>query len=234
MELKEKLKKDISFLKKCRIFGVDWNNLEIHYDIDQYYIYIPTVDNKHVVIFDELYNVIGIERNSGNINDKVGSRVSLYETPVIDFSYPFVSYSIKNILEVSKLIEINKIDKVTFNDKEVNNDIIKGVLAYLKLLSEEIKDYYIRIYPLIMQGYNIPEVETYIADLMRRVDFNNIEDINYTLRNLGLWYQKKDEYRDLLKLMIEPFKNDLNRPYINELSNSLLDNINKHKELVKK
>lgn len=218
------------FEKKCREFGLDWNQV-INYDDN--YKYVPTLNNSNVVIFDSNNVVIGIENLDSNIKDTIDSKIVLYETSIIGMPFPFTGFSIKNIVELNNLIDINN-DKVFFNDRCVENPVIKGVLAYLKLLKSEIDDYYLRVYPLILQNLNVPQLIHYIPELAKSMDIKNIKDSVSTLRNTGLWYDKKDSYNSLIKFMKDAFRNDCNDNYINELCSILIEKEEKVKELIKK
>lgn len=222
--------KEIRFKKQCRKFGLDWNKV-IDYDG---YRGVSTLNNKYIVIFNSNNQVIGVEEINHSIDDIVGSKISIYESELLGMPFPFTGYSLKNITDLSNCINVS-MNKIYLNDKQVENPIVKGILAYLKVLGSEIDDYYFRVYPLILQNNSVPDLANYVSSFSKSMDVRNLKDSVNTLRNMGLWYEKRDRYNYLISLMIDTFDNNYNDNYISELCINLKDKVEeKNKEFIKK
>ena len=232
---KRKIINDVNFMKRCREYGLDWNMVEMYESDNELYLYIPTIDLNHMIIMDNNYNIIGIEKKDINryLSDMIDTRITLCKTANVHMKQPFINYSIQDINNIANYIDIDLFNQVNFNEKKVNDQTLKSLLAYLKLLKQEISDYYLRSYHLIMQDFSVPNVEDYIASLTKNIDIKNLNNTSEVLRHLGLWYQRKDQLTKLIRIMMEGFNQDTNYNQVNELSSVLLTKV-KNNELIKK
>ena len=92
--------------------------------------------------------------------------------------YPFESFSLKQIVDISNRVEIIETNHGHSSDMIVNGNLVDGennmtyigLLSYIKILGNEIKEYYLNSYHMCMMGFDYPNVFTYINAFMDNID----------------------------------------------------------------
>ena len=189
---KEKIINDINFRLACRNYGLDWDNFEIYDDV----IIINSPKKSIYVLLDKNYNIIGIHKVKPETmhfskREIASGYVELYSTLNEDdrfkLHYPFESFSLKQIVDISNRVEIIETNhghssKMLVNDNLVegeNDDIYIELLSYIKILGNEIKEYYLNCYHMYIMGFDYPDVFAYINAFMDNID----ECINKSINN---------------------------------------------------
>lgn len=189
---KEIIINDINFRVACRNYGLYWENFEVYDDV----IIINSPKVGIYVLLDKNYNIIGVHKVKPatmhfSKREIVRGYNELYSTPNEDdkfkLHYPFESYSLKQIVDISDRVEIIGTNNGHSPDMIVNGNLVEGVndsthiglLSYIKILGNEIKQYYLNSYHMYMMGFDYPDAFAYINAFMDDID----ECINKSINN---------------------------------------------------
>lgn len=170
---------DMNFRFKCSEYGLDWMNFEICGEV----IILNTPKRGNYVLFDKNYNTIGVHKMEfANMflskEDIAEGYTELYnlvdEASGCCFPYPFQSFSLKQIVELSNRICIHETNHGHSSDVLVNGDIVNGdndedyigILSYIKFLGEQIQEYFLNAYQMKMMGFDYPDVYSYVRSLI--------------------------------------------------------------------
>lgn len=173
---KKELIDDMDFRRRCDEYSLDWKNFEIYGDI----IILNTPKSDIYVLFNDVYDTIGIHNNAEfHISKEEMAQIySKAQDTSLNFSYPFENLSLKQIMALSKRTKLYEKNhghstQVIVNgdliDNENNEDYI-GLLAYIKFLTDEIRQYFLDSYHMKMMGFDYPDVYLYIKTLMENVE----------------------------------------------------------------
>lgn len=178
MTKKETIVNDIKFRKKCFMYGLNYEYLDLYRDI----IILDTPKKDVFVLFDENYNVIGIPvGNKSDIREYAILSAFLYEhvytNPDLTLPYPFQKYSLKNITDLARRISINETNQghsfnVTFDGKDVSdiyNAFCVELFVYIKFLGNRIEEYFRNLYHMRMIGLGYPDVKKYLKALVKNI-----------------------------------------------------------------
>lgn len=189
---KEIIINDINFRLACRNYGLDWDNFEIYDDV----IIINSPKTFIYVLLDKNYNIIGVHKvKPATIHfskrEIARGYNELYSTLNEDdrfkLHYPFESFSLKQIVDISNRVEIIETNHGHSSDIIVNGSLVDGIndsvyielLSYIKILGNEIKEYYLNCYHMYIMGFDYPDVFAYINAFMDNID----ECINKSINN---------------------------------------------------
>lgn len=189
---KEIIINDINFRLACRNYGLDWDNFEIYEDV----IIINSPKKSIYVLLDKNYNIIGVHKvKPATIHfskrEIARGYNELYSTLNEDdrfkLHYPFESFSLKQIVDISNRVEIIETNHGHSSDIIVNGSLVDGIndsvyielLSYIKILGNEIKEYYLNCYHMYIMGFDYPDVFAYINAFMDNID----ECINKSINN---------------------------------------------------
>lgn len=179
---KEKIINDMNFRSKCCEIGLDWEDAEIYENV-----ILVNSPNKYIyVMFDRYYNIIGVHKIEFatlhlDKEEIAKGYYELYNTVYNDssccFSYPFQSFSLRQMLEIANKIDIDEINHGHSIQLKVNGTIINensnkdyiGLLSYIKFLSDEIQQYYLDCYKMKMMGFDYPNVYEYVNALILNI-----------------------------------------------------------------
>ena len=180
---KEKLINDINFKVACRNYGLYWENFEVYDDV----IIINSPKAGIYVLLDKNYNIIGVHKVKPATMHLSKCEIArgyneLYSTLNEDdkfkLHYPFESFSLKQIVDISNRVEIIGTNNGRSSDMMVNGNLVNwesddtyiGLLSYIKILGNEIKEYYLNSYYMYMMWFDYPDVFTYINAFMDNID----------------------------------------------------------------
>lgn len=180
---KEKIINDINFRVSCRNYGLDCENFEVYDDV----IIMSSLKTGIYVLLDKNYNIIGVHKIElatmhFSKSDIARGYNELYSTLNEDdrfkLHYPFESFSLKQIVDISNRVEIIGTNNGHSLDMLVNGNLVEGendsvyieLLSYIKILGNEIKEYYLNSYHMYMMGFDYPDVFTYINAFMDNID----------------------------------------------------------------
>lgn len=189
---KEIIINDINFRLACRNYGLDWDNFEIYDDV----IIINSPKTFIYVLLDKNYNIIGVHKVKPatiyfSKREIARGYNELYSTLNEDdrfkLHYPFESFSLKQIVDISNRVEIIETNHGHSSDIIVNDSLVDGIndsvyielLSYIKILGNEIKEYYLNCYHMYIMGFDYPDVFAYINAFMDNID----ECINKSIDN---------------------------------------------------
>ena len=174
--IKNELKNDINFVQKCNKYGLDFDNFNIYENV----IILNSPKKDIFVLLDENYNTIGILNMKGAVGmleDYVLEYKemfnSLNERNGLFFPYPFQDFTLREIVELSNRIDRHNNDLI-INGKlaiEEGNSIYISLLSYIKFLGQQIEQYFLNYYNMMMMGFEYPDIYSYVKSLM-----NNIEE----------------------------------------------------------
>lgn len=95
-----------------------------------------------------------------------------------NFGYPFEKYTLKDIVEISNRIdtmEVNHGHSIIFKingewfENDLKNDYLH-LLAYIKFLGEELKQYFLYSYKMKMMQFEVPDPYLYIRRLIKKLN----------------------------------------------------------------
>lgn len=183
---KEELINNMSFRQKCGRYGLDWKEDIIGISKDA--ILLNKAGNV-VVLFDKNYNTISVESNVElssieEIDYYMARKYREYSSFTDDmpfgenFGYPFEKYTLKDVVDISNRIEtmeVNHGHSIIFKvngewyENDPENDYLQ-ILAYIKFLGEELKQYFLYCYNMQMMEFEVPDPYLYIRRLIKKVD----------------------------------------------------------------
>lgn len=178
---KEAIMNDMDFRSKCVSYGLDWDNFFIKDNT----IVLNTPKQNVFVLLDENYNTIGVHsNNSEKPEEKVKRCIRTYNKIYTDadndygyeLPYPFQNYSLKQFLDISKLISFRETNHGHSSETSVNGINIddfdedsKALLSYIMFLSDLINEYYVTVYHMTILGYECPDIYSYTNNLNSRI-----------------------------------------------------------------
>jgi len=196
---KNEIINNIKFKENCAKYGVDSKECEIFYFNNEEYVILLTQPILDIyILFDKNYNTIWIDKcdfinDDEDLKNFVEYRYTIYSNlqnlfPFLEkFNYPFECYSLKEIIDLSSIIDLletnegyplsTRINQVWY-DRDKNNDYLK-MLSYIKFLGEQIKLYFMMDYHMKTMGFDLPNVYEYINKLIDSLN----EYIDYCLKN---------------------------------------------------
>ncbi len=173
--IKNELKNDINFVQKCNKYGLDFDNFNIYENV----IILNSPKKDIFVLLDENYNTIGILNMKGAVGmleDYVLEYKemfnSLNERNGLFFPYPFQDFTLREIVELSNRIDRHNNDLI-INGKlaiEEGNSIYISLLSYIKFLGQQIEQYFLNYYNMMMMGFEYPDIYSYIRSLMSNIN----------------------------------------------------------------
>lgn len=189
---KERLINDINFRVACRNYGLYCENFEVYDDV----IIINSPKAGIYVLLDENYNIISVHKvkpSTMHFSKREIARgynefySTLDEDDRFKLHYPFESFSLKQIVDISNRVEIIGTNNGHSSDIIVNGNLVEGIndgvyvelLSYIKILGNEIKEYYLNSYHMYMMGFDYPDVFAYINAFMDNID----ECVNKSINN---------------------------------------------------
>ena len=161
-------------IKKCLNMGIYPKNQEILDGL----IIIKTEDDENAVIFDQDYHIINITTYH-NLLNQIDMLCRDY-TKQLDLPYPFNNYSLKDFYTISSIKDTELIK--LFNN---NHNYVKIFHDYIKLLTENIEQYYNYYYHMLKLGINVPSATDYLKSLINKV--NEIVLTYIKLGEIPIW-----------------------------------------------
>ena len=121
--MKEQIIKDLKFRERCNEFGLNPEELEIQYIDNDYVIVLKSFGDDIYFIFDKYYNIIAIDtfhwkekeysyKRFLQENYKSYSKRTIEDVIYIPewFPYPFIKYTLQNIMDINRKIEIRMVN----------------------------------------------------------------------------------------------------------------------------
>lgn len=181
---REEIMKDEKYREACSKYGLDWEACEIYDEV----ILLNTPIEDLYVIMDKSYNIIDIDMFAYEFERKEYFSNKYYGycnfTDIMpygfNFGYPFEEFTLKQIIDLSNRVEVSETNqghslrtKVNgdWYDRHVaeNEDYFK-LLSYIKFLGEEVKQYFLLSYHMQAMVFEVPDVYSYIRQLIRKVN----------------------------------------------------------------
>lgn len=167
---KNEIVNDINFRYACCSYGLDWYDFEIYEDT----IILKTPKKNVFVLFNQNYHTIDIPTiiSNGQIES-----LNIHDEKNI-FPYPFQDLSLSDFYDFADRIKTNSHNHGHSLSIEVNGNkvidkpdsIYIGLLLYIKFLSEQINDYFKKLYQARILGYDFPNVYQYISYLINNMN----------------------------------------------------------------
>lgn len=209
---KEVIINDINFRVACRNYGLSCENFEVYDNV----IIINSPKAGIYVLLDKNYNIIGVHKVDlatmyFSKYEIASGYNELYSTVDADdrfkLYYPFESFSLKQIVDISNRVEIIETNHGHSSDMLVNGNLVEGendssyieLLSYIKILGSEIKKYFLNSYHMYMMGFDYIDVFTYINAFMDNIDECINKSINDNKRPFPidiLRYMGKTQFLD--------------------------------------
>lgn len=189
---KTQIMNDIKFRQRCGKYGLDWKEFDFFYFPDgEYVISLFEPFEEIYVLFDKNYNTICIEKcdwivDYEDLTNFVKTKYKTYSSLADKFSferkfsYPFESYTLKQIIDLSNRVEIMETNHGHTLCTRVNGDWYDRnygeneenfqLLSYIKFLGEEIKQYFLLNYHMQTMGFEVPDVYSYVRSLISKVN----------------------------------------------------------------
>lgn len=222
---KETLINDMKFKITCLDFATDFLNgdFEVYGDV----IKLNSKESGIYTLIDKYYNVIGIYKDELSLEhqtkeelaNKIAEIYKKYsevdETGKHTLPTPFETFSLQQILELSKRINIIPSNHGHSADMIVNGQIIDKIneddysaiyfyfLTYIDFLGKCIKQYYKEAFHIKSLGFDYPDVYEYLNSLVANLEkgIHNLDD--FSARTLGKSIGKTgDEFMDNYSLSL--------------------------------
>ncbi len=199
--MKEQIINDLEFRKKCNEFGLEPESLDIQYINNDYIIVLKAFRDDIYILLDKNYNIISMETFYWKEKESIYNRFlqenyESYTKKTINdiihvpdwFYYPFFRYTLQNIMDINKKVEIIPVNhghslKTFVNNKEVeetqeNKDYL-ALLAYLKFLGLRIEDYYKLKYHFLRLKINTINIYEYLKKILLKIS----DHLDYCIYN---------------------------------------------------
>lgn len=172
---KNEIEKNSKFMRVCSKYDIYSKNAIVYNDL-----ILLNVPGKDIyILLDKDYNTIAIEQAYiTNIDKYINSLYQEYFEygKTMCFSYPFDKITYKQIIDFSNRITLSQKDNtilLTLNG--INciykpNDDYSKLLAYIKFLGKEIKNYQLYIFINKQMGIEVPDVASHIAILINKIN----------------------------------------------------------------
>lgn len=182
---REEMMQDMKFREACGKYGVNWNNCEVY---DEVIVLNTPIDNLFVLM-DKNYNTFCIDKLKSEFEDLEDFIEEKYctfcnYTDIVpfgeNFGYPFEEFTLKNIIDLASRIEVMETNHGHSLSMQINGEWYKRdeveledyfkLLFYIKFLGEEIKQYFLLSYHMKAMGFEVPDIYTYVRQLISKVN----------------------------------------------------------------
>lgn len=204
MKKREEILASEDFKKECDKYGLYNVDAEAFYNV----ILVRTPVKGLYIILDNNYKTIGVEKIDpvfeisfvNSYYEKISTYNEKYPFGEI-LDYPFQNYNLNDFFVLADKYESIKPSKsfTVFKEKE-DGSIIKReikpiydlLMSYVKLITEEIRSFFVMSYRMQVMGFSSPSVYEYIKTIMGNINFY-IEECE---RN-----QKNPQVNDILTIL---------------------------------
>lgn len=244
---REDIEKDIKFRQECSKYGLNWEYFNVVTCGNNDYVILLNMPNRNIyVLLDKNYNTIGVEqfnshRDYNAIERFAREKYNAYRNFTDkmpfgeNFGYPFEKFTLKQIIDLANRIEVIETNhghslNIIVNDElyhrnSEKDDVYFQLLLYIKFLGEEINQFFLYSYHMLMLGYEDLDVYLYIRYLIKNINECINSNINkyrrtYSCNILSYIGQNNNELKfngildNVANLLIKDkgYKSKVNRP----------------------
>lgn len=172
---RNELERDPRFKRICSKYDIYTTNATVFGDL----ILLNSVGKDIYILLDKDYNTLAIEKAYiTNVNKFINSLYNEYKTYVDNFylPYPFDKLTFQQIVDISNRITISEeIERkvMTINNIDCiykKNDDYSRLLAYIKFLGKEIRNYQSYLYFNKVMGIEVVDVASHIKTLIEKIN----------------------------------------------------------------